>query len=258
MATALQGGAAQTEAEDAAIDPETRPQIQAEISVDRTGKSEEISGYQADQVILTLTLAPTEEAVEENPEMEGAALAVVTELWLSTDFPEAALMEAMQGEAMDRMRETFSAQGGAASSMEAMSAFDPRLKDAWAKNAEELSKLEGTALRTTMHFVSVPPGVELDRDQVLADADKSLASGAGGAVAAGAADAAKKALGGLAGRFGRGKKEEPKEEEAPAATQSVFLRAVTEIGDVKTGDLDAALFLVPDGYTERTVPTGGQ
>ena len=128
--------------------------------------------------------------------------------------------------------------------MPGLQGIDPRMGEAWAKNMEAMQELEGSALRTIMHFVLVPPDQELDREAVLADDEGGLGSAAAGA----AAEELSSALGRL-GRFGR-KKEEP-EEAAP--TQMSLMRATTEITNITTTTLDDALFHIPDGYTERVM-----
>lgn len=238
--------------------PEVPEQPAAEFdfrfATERTGRTERVAGYEAEQVFLTMELVPKEapDAEDEEDEAERAGMAVVTELWLSADFPEYAMMQAMDGETVERMRE--SAAKGAGASMAMFASYDPRLSEAMERNATELGKMEGHPVRMTTHFVAVPQDVPLDRDAVLASADRSLAGDAAGAAASGAADAAKKALGGLAGRFGRGRREEPEqEEEEEAPAQAVFMRVTTEVRDVDIGELDASIFEVPEGYTERTV-----
>lgn len=233
------------------------------VSTDRTGKHETILGYDAEEVILTLEIqakqTPEAAAASGEGEPQQANMAIVTDLWLSSDFPEQELMAQMQGDAMKQFQESGAAQE-MASSMQGLSAYDPRLKDAWQKNMEALSELKGTALRSTMSFVMLPPGVTLDRDKVLAESGESLSSDVAGAAASSAKDAAKEAMSGLAGRFGFGKKkkEEPKEEEkAPEPTQAVFMRITSEISDVSTDPIDPSVFQVPDGYTERKMPTPG-
>lgn len=262
-----QGAQAQAQAQaeaarkEAEAQQDQNPQVtfDLEMSTDRTGKHETIAGYDAEEVILTglIHAKQTAEAAAEAGEAEPQQMdmAIVTDLWLSTDFPEQQLVAQMQGEAMQQFQESGAAQEMAAS-MQGLTAYDPRIEGAWQKNLDALKELDGTALRTTMHFVLVQPGMTLDRDKVLAEADKSLSSDVAGAAAASAEGAAKKAIGGLAGRFGFGKKkEEPKEEKQPEPSQVVFMRIESQVTDVSTDPLDPSVFQVPDGYTERQMPT---
>ncbi len=219
---------------------EADPQFEVRFSVDRTGVREAVKGYDAEQSLLVVEIVPIvppDEDVE-----DGGQLAVVTELWLSTEFPEYQLMRDMQAEAAERFRESGAAQN-MSQSLEGLESFDPRLREAWQENLEAMKELEGTALRSTVHFVTVPMGVQLDRDKVLAEADQGLGSAVAGAARESARDAARSVL----GRFGR-RQEEPEE---PEPTQSVFMRIVTEIEDVETAILGDDLFGPPEGYTER-------
>jgi len=222
------------------------PEMEVTVSTDRTGKTETIAGYAAEQVIVTVEMKPKSAAEAE----EGAqpTTALVTDLWLSTEFPEYRMMQEMQGEAIQRFRESGASQN-VAQAMGALAGSDPGMQEGWEKNMEAMKELKGTALRSTTHFVTVPPGATLDRDKVLEGAGEAVSEGGGGV-----ANAARQALGGLAGRFGRGR---PQQEAAPAApAQAVIMRIKIEISDVGTGAVDASLFQVPEGYTERTPPTG--
>jgi len=260
--TEAMGQARASAEEPGADEPAEQPQIEWEVhfDTDKTGEHEKIDGYDAERVILT-----TEVIAKGTPEgsdaEEQAGMAIVSELWLSKDFPEYAMMRNLQGKAAERIKEQ--AQEGMTSSMDALSSMQPGLSDAWKKNAEELAKLDGFAVRSTMLFVTLPADLKLDREAALAAKEGDLGAGVGSAVgnaaAEGAADAAKKALGGLAGRFGRGKKEEPKPEAEAAPQQAVFMRVTTDIRDVDTAPLDPSIFEIPEGYTERPMgaPTGG-
>lgn len=227
-------------------------EVQARISTDRTGRTETIAGYRAEQVILTMELvAETPPDPEAEDPLQRGQMAVVTELWLSTEFPEWQLMQERGREMAERMRA--GAMGGGMAAMGGMGSMggagmDGRISKAWEENAEALKELEGHALRTTVHFVTVPPDLELDREAVLEAADQPLSEGGPASVA----DAARQALGGrLGGLFGRGRQEEPEE---PEMTQSVFMRMTTEIVEAHPGDIPAAVFEVPADYTERELP----
>jgi len=225
------------------------PDMEVTVTTDRTGKTETIAGYAAEQVVLVIEMKPKNAA--EGEEATPPATALVTDMWLSPDFPEYRMMQQMQGEATERLRES-SAQG-MAQAMGALAASDPAMKEGWEKNLEAMKELQGTVLRSTTHFVTVPPGATLDKQKVLDGAGEKVQEGGG--VAQGAANAARQALGGLAGRFGRGRQQQ---EAAPAApTQAVIMRVRSEISDVGTGAVDPSVFGVPAGYTEKAPPGKG-
>jgi hypothetical protein len=169
-------------------------------------------------------------------------MAVVTELWLSTDFPEWEMMKERGRQMAERM------QGGPMAGLGgAFGGMDGRITTAMEENAEALAELEGHTMRTVTHFVTVPGDLELDRDAVLASADQPLGEGMGSV-----ADAARQALGGrLGGLLGRGRRSEPEE---PELKQSVFMRMTVELIEAHEGPIDDAVFEVPEDYTERELP----
>jgi hypothetical protein len=238
-------------APDAAPDEPPEVEIEVKFSSERPGRTERIAGYQAELVILTseIIATPTESA---QPDAESAGLAIVSELWMSTEFPEYQMMQQMQAEMVERFRETASA--GAAGMMAGLTAFDPRMKDMMAKNMEALGEVEGIALRTRMHFVTVPPGVTLDRQKVVDEGGESLGGGASGAAKGGAAEAMRQALGGLFGG-GRQSTPEPEPDEPPELAQSVFLRLNTEVSNAETVAISGDLFQPTPGYTEIPMET---
>ncbi len=224
-------------------------QLVLEVFVEssRTGRTENISGYSAEQVITTLEIKGGDDRADWNAEDTKGGLAIVTEVWLSTDFPEYQMMAQMQGAALQQIQDKRTDEG-LLGTLEHLLKYDPRVKFAFEKNKETLDAMDGVPLRTTMHFVNLPDEARLDLDQVLAEKDRSLMDDASDAVAESAKDAAKSAVGGVTGRlFGRKKKAEPKPEpEAPA--QSVFFRIVSEISDVESASLPEDLFEVPPTY----------
>jgi hypothetical protein len=202
-----------------------------ELQVERTGKTRSFDGYTAEQVLVYTEMATGAEA--ETPE-EGAGI--------SRDFPGA--------EALKEVQDAMAAGGGA--DMAGPFAGDPAMMEAGRRIAEEMKGLRGIPVRTVVSSVMVPPGATFDREAVLAASDKPLQSG--GAAAAAAAGGARQALGGLMGR--RRQQEQPAPDAAP--TQSVLMRVVQTVQDVKVGAIPDERFQVPAGYREvkPEVPRG--
>lgn len=257
MTQAMEGGFPTAEdAAEEADQPEPGPTFTTTFDVDQTDRTERIAGYQAKQVVMTMEVEGEmpPEGAEEN-ELSQGAMAVVSELWLSTDFPEWAIMQ----EAREQMAEGFRAMafGGERGESFGGMSMDPRIEVALRENQEALASLEGIGMKTIVSFVSVPFELELDVQTVLAQSDQELASGMGSLAAESAASAARGALGRLGSRFGRGRKEEPEE---PEPAQSIFMRTTTEIGEVDNGALDDSVFAPPEGYTEQTsdMPIGAR
>ena len=221
-----------------------------EVSMDRTGETRSFDGYTAEQVLLTMEMVPA------SPEAEEAAAAMgrtvlFTEMWLSSDFPGADAYRRAQEE----MGEAFMAGGGGemAGAMAQAMAGNPSFQEAMEKNMAEMKDMEGVPVRTTTHMVSVPAGMEFDAEAVLAAADQPLESVEMPSMADAAREAARGALGrrmgGLLGRRNQ-EEEEPREPEAPAA-QTITMRSVSTLQDIRTESLSADLFQPPAGYEER-------
>lgn len=219
------------------------------VESERTGRTETIQGYTAEQVLVSLEIKGEKDMADWEAQDKRGGLAIVTEVWLSKDFPEYQMMADMEGEALEQLQDD-GADKGFLGALEYLVTYDPRVKFAFEKNRETIDAMDGVPLRTTMHFVNLPDDARLDRDQVLAEADRSLINDATDAAQKNAKKAARSAVSGLTGRmFGRKKAPEP-EPEPEAASQKVFLRFVSEISDVETATLSEDLFEVPANYTQ--------
>ena len=246
---------------------EDEPDISFEvkISTEQTGRTMEIGGYPAEQFLMVLEVVPTsQEAVEEA--VESGTMAVLTELWVSRDFPGWQELK----EAQAKMAEEAMGQTGASEFAEAIQqalASDPRMQEAFEENMEAMKEMDGLAVKTVTSFVTVPPGKEFDSDNVLAMTDQPLSAGVGEAVADAAAEGAQEAARGavrnltrgILGRRGR-QEEEPEEEAQPELVQVILMRTVSTVEDITTGPLPDELFLPTLGYQEKDPPwkgTGG-
>lgn len=207
-----------------------------ELQVERTGKTQSFDGYTAEQVLLYME--PAVGAGDEPPEEDAGTVAILVELWISSDFPGA--------EALKKVQEAMAT--GAGADMAGAFAGDPAMMEAGRRIAEEMKGLAGIPVRTVTSSVMVPPGATFDKDAVLAASDKPLQSGSAAGAAAGAA---RQALGGLMGR--RRQQEQPAPDAAP--TQSVIMRVVQTVQDVKVGAIPDERFQVPAGYREVPPPT---
>ena len=246
---------------------EDEPEISFEvkISTEQTGRTMEIGGYPAEQFLMVLEVVPTsQEAVE--AAVESGTMAVLTELWVSRDFPGWQELK----EAQAKMAEEAMGQTGAsefAGAIQQALASDPRMQEAFEENMEAMKEMDGLAVKTVTSFVTVPPGKEFDSDNVLAMTDQPLSAGVGEAVADAAAEGAQEAARGavrnltrgILGRRGR-QEEEPEEEAQPEPVQVILMRTVSTVGDITTGPLPDELFLPTLGYQETDPPwkgTGG-
>lgn len=238
------------------------------LDVDRTGESRTINGWDAERVIMTLTLAASENSVSEE-EMEDdpmaammgqSSMVMISDLWISDDLPGYDQMR----EALGDQAQDFADRSGG---MESLMAGFPQMAVLAEEMKEEMEGLEGDAVLSTVYTVMVPASAVLDRDSILAMADEPLPQGPdlselmaqamGNAGEEAAMDAVSSALGGLGGLLGRGgDDEEPEEVEMTAPAPTVMMRIVTEIIDVERPSLSEADFQPPAGYRERERPGG--
>jgi hypothetical protein len=256
MAAQVQAAGAEmkaAQAERPADEPQPEVEFETKLTVDRTGKTQRMNGYTAEQVLMIIEIIP-KVAPEEGAEKEAAGTMVLfSDLWMSKDFPGY--------EAYKKATEELARSAGASADVAGMGdalqqafASDPRMKEAFEKSAEEMKGMEGLAVRTVTSFFMVPTGVPFDREAALASAGQPLAQGPdlGGAAAAGAREAARSAVsnitGGLLGR--RRQQPQPQEEAAPPARQAAITRITATIEDVKTGSLSDDLFRAPPDYKE--------
>lgn len=253
MASAMKEGQGVQGAEPEAQEgtPETaQAEFDLTFSVDRTGRSRDFDGYTAQQVLATVTVVP--KATEDQPDAEEAgSMVLLTELWLSNDLPGYEAIKKAQAEAAGDL--AGQANEGLAPVMEQAFASDPRMKEAFQENAEQLAELDGIAVRSVTSFVAVPPGQELNREAVLAASDQPLGPGAGDVIAGAAEEGAKEAARGAVRSLTRGllggRREEPKEEEA-APTQTILMRLTSAMEDVSAAPIPDSTFQPPAGYRE--------
>jgi hypothetical protein len=109
---------------------------------------------------------------------------------------------------------------------------DPRLGASMEKAAEEMQKLEGMTVRSTMHLILAPEGQALDVEAALRpptgdDPDRAAAM---------AQMAENMEAGGS---------------DAGAVTQQMtLLRVTTQVSDLQIDPIPAEFFDIPDGYSE--------
>ncbi|MHC4924955.1 MAG: hypothetical protein ACYTG4_12920 [Planctomycetota bacterium] len=254
MGTEMQAGA--RSAEVPMRDPDTGAQgnVDVRAETDATGERRTINGLEARRVLLTVEfegqiLVPQNQGGSGDMQ-EAGTVVLLTDMWISESFPEmCALAEARQAAA----QELLESARGSAQAMTQLFASNPDLQEAMERQAEELAALDGVTMESVSYMVTVPPGKQFDRDAALAFETESLGSQVAGAAAQSAVDQARQAVGGrLGGLFGGGRREPE-----PELVQTVLFRTRTRITDVERGSFPGDFFEVPEGYTERPLPTIG-
>lgn len=266
----------------ASMSDEERAQMGAfnpTLEVDRTGLTRTINGWEAEQVIMTVTLEAStegmsEEQMEQDPMaamMSQSAMVMLSELWVSDDVPGfRETQEAFAEQAPD-----FAVGSGG---MESLMAGYPQMAALTEELQEQMQDLGGATVRSTVYTVMAPSSVPINRDSILALSDEPLPRGpdlselmaqamgnAAEDAARGAAnDAVSRALGGFGGLGGLlGRRNDEEEEEAPepmrmggAGGATIMSRIVTEIVDVEQLSLSDSDFLPPPWFREVPRPGG--
>lgn len=243
------------------------------LEVDRTGETRMINGWEAERVIMTVTLQPStegmsEEEMERDPMaamMAQGSMIMLSELWVSDDLPGYREMREAIG---DQAGDFATGSGG----MEALAAGYPQMAALMEEMREQMQGLDGATVRSTAYTVMAPANVPLNRDSILAMSDEPLPRGPdlselmaramGNAGEDAARDAISNAVGGM-GRLGRllGGRNNVEREEEPQAVMTggaggatVISRIVTEIIDLESLSLSDSDFQPPPGYREREWP----
>jgi hypothetical protein len=200
-------------------------QVEVDFDIKNTGEKKTINGFDTHQAVMTITVREKGKTLE-----QSGGLVMTSDMWLA---PKIAAMREIAEFDIKYAQKLYGPMvaGITASQMAAVSAMYPMMKDAMAKMAAEGSKLDGTAIQTTVTMDAVKSAEQL------AEETKEEAKPSGGG-------------GGISGRLGGmlAKKIGPKKEE-PGKTRSTFMTMNTEVLKVAT-DVAAADVALPAGFKE--------
>lgn len=193
----------------------------ANITVDRTGKTETINGSKAAQVVMVVEgeyeISAANEETGEEETVRGKSY-VVYETWQSKDVAGYNTLAAYQMKAAQAMGAAVS--GTSLPDMLGAMQGAAQLPDGTDEAIASLEEEDGLPVRTKLHFVQVAEDATLDLNAVLNGAAPS--SG------------------------------QMSEDELPS--QFVLLTVVTEIGNLSTAPFDASQFDPPSTYSEVSSP----
>ena len=219
------------QAAEAKEEPEEKGEVEFEIdfNVDKTGARKAISGYDCQQVVMTIAVRQKGKKLE-----ESGGMVMTSDMWMAPAIP--AMRE--QADFMVRyMKQLYGAdmEATARGLMQAIAMY-PQMKPAMERMKQESGKLDGTAILTTVKMETA-----MSPEQAKEQQEKPKV-GLGGIA------------GGLGGMFGRKKKTE----EAPASGQpaagspnrATLLTSTTELLEVQTsaGPADVE---IPAGFKQK-------
>lgn len=206
-----------------ARDPNQK-EFEVDFDVKNTGAMKAINGFNTHQAVITVTVREKGKTLE-----QSGGLVLTTDLWLA---PRIAAMDEVQEFDLKYAQKLYGPMvaGASPQDMAAALAMYPQIKPALEKMAAEASKVEGTAILTTITMDAVKSADQIAQEQQQSQADSpSNARGVGALV------------GGLARRASR-------KEEAPQS-RATFLTTTNEVLKVTT-DVSADDLAIPAGFKE--------
>ncbi|CAN5647609.1 hypothetical protein BH23GEM7_BH23GEM7_11400 [soil metagenome] len=214
-------------------------QLDFRFSVDEANQRERVAGYNAERFFLTME-AEGEFTPEGTTEREkGGTLVILTDMWTSKDMPAFTALNTFHEATA---REYANASAAMMEGLAAAFAEDPRMRVGFDQSIEQIRKMDGMPMKTTINFVAVAPDQKFDRQLALGESRGPSA----------AQQAGRSALRGIAARAAGAAARQ--QDAAPAAgqeqTQATILKVTSEIRNVRAQSLDAKLFEIPAGYQE--------
>ena len=174
--------------------PANRPEDSVEIDFDvkSTGQKRAINGFDTSQVVVTVTVREKGKTLEQN-----GGLAITTDMWMAPRMP--AMKELMDFE-MQFAQKLYGPMiaGASPQDMASVMAIYPMLKPALEKMNAEQSKVEGTAILTTVKVEAVKSAEQIAQEQKQTDESSkpNLTGGVGGLLGGLARRAAQKKVDG--------------------------------------------------------------
>lgn len=174
--------------------PANRPEDSVEIDFDvkSTGQKRAINGFDTSQVVVTVTVREKGKTLEQN-----GGLAITTDMWMAPRMP--AMKELMDFE-MQFAQKLYGPMiaGASPQDMASVMAIYPMLKPALEKMNAEQSKVEGTAILTTVKVEAVKSAEQIAQEQKQTEetSKPNLTGGVGGLLGGLARRAAQKKVDG--------------------------------------------------------------
>jgi hypothetical protein len=210
--------------------------LEFRFSVDAANQRDRMAGYAAERFFLTMEAEGEFTPEGETRREKGGTLVILTDMWTSREMPAFTALNAFR-EASSR--DYAHASAALMEGLAAAFADEPSFKVGFQQSIQEIQKMDGMPMKTTISFVVVAPEEEFDRQLALGERQRPSP----------AQQAGRSALRGLAARAAgaAGRQEETPAEEA---TQATLVKITSEVRNVSVRPLDARLFEIPADYRE--------
>jgi len=202
--------------------------VEIDFDVKNTGQKKTVNGFDAHQVVMTITVREKGKTLEEN-----GGLVLTSDQWLA--LPRIAAMKEVTDFDIRYAQKLYGPMiaGASAQDMAAAAAMYPMMAPAIAKMRTEGVKLDGTPVMTVLTFDAVKSA-----EQAAAEQKSDSKSSSGGA-----------GLGGIAGGLMRRAAQKKAEKPEGDKSRTTVMTSTTEILKVVT-DVAAADVAVPAGFKE--------
>jgi len=195
---------------------EPQKEYEVDFDVKETGQKKQVAGYDAREVVMTVTVREKGKALDDN-----GGFVMTSNSWMG---PQIAALKELTDFEMKYWKQLYGTQATSLSAeqMAAVMAMYPALKQASERLAKEGSKLQGTPLATTTVF-------EVVKSKAMMEESKQSGGGGGG-------------LGGMLARK-MAKKEDPKQRATVFTVDHEFQEVSS---NVPASDLQ-----IPEGFKEK-------
>jgi hypothetical protein len=212
------------------MEKQNAAQADFKVSVDATGNTKQIGGYEAKEAILKMEM----QATDAKSGQQGS-MTITTGMWLAAGVA-----------GYDQVRDFYRRMAEKIDWSPTSNMFmaQPQMAKGMAGLTKEMAKLEGVPVLQLMTMGGAgQPGANTAGGQAPAPQQQQAAPPSLGGALGGA----------LGGRFGLGKKSQPTQEAPPAqaansGTPGSMLETKTEISDFSTSPVDDSQFAIPAGF----------
>ncbi|HEX9659573.1 MAG TPA: hypothetical protein VGA18_04695 [Rhodothermales bacterium] len=150
-------------------------EVEFDLEVKDTGKSKKIDKYSTEQkvIILETRFKPKDASADTLP---SGSFFAITDMWVADDVPEMEPAESFQRRMAEVMQSNLASMDMAGVINQLLDSY-PQVGAAMERSNEEMAKVAGFPMATTMHLVAVPIDTDLDLELALGEKKKAKKGG---------------------------------------------------------------------------------
>jgi hypothetical protein len=215
-----------------------------DMKAEPTKERRNINGNDAERMFITMVTDVDVTPQGETQAQNAGKLVVLMDMWNANTGPANDAVRAWEKAAS---KEIAAAALGNRANLGPAFSSNPKMAEAMKKANEEAQKVDGVAVKSTMHLVFVAPDQKFDRALALKETDGGGAPGA----------EKPKGIRGMIGRAidASAQQQSQQQKQPDKQTQGTFAKVTTEITDVRSTSVPASMFEIPAGYRQIQPPT---